>query len=511
MGRCYYAWEEWDREKGKFVKKCCQKETWKGSDEFCIFHDPSQEKDIGLFKEMLEEQIEAETSIHNFVGYCFPEEWDFSGKEFRLNVHFNGASFGQNVDFSKAFFCKNVEFSHAVFQGNADFLRATFQKAGFSSTTFQSNADFGEVAFQDDADFWEATFQEANFSFATFQRNSDFNRAIFKKDVRFYKTIFHTTNFNEATFQDDVDFNKATFQQHVSFYETVFLKGACFWGVILKDSSNFRFVTFQGDADFWGATFQKADFLGATFQKNAYFREVTFQGDADFSGTTIRESFDLVPEQVSGILDFRGAKFLLTSSVAANLRKAKFYRAYLQNVVFMNCVWPEDCIIYEEKHMNDKNINLSFSTLETIYRNLKQNTQSHGDYARAGEFYYREMEMRRESATRTRERVGLEAYKHLAGYGERYWNTAVVSASIVFIFAFLYGALDCLHYSIENPSLQQKIIDVIYFSFVTFTTLGLGDIAPATTLGKVLICVEAVIGAFMIAVFVVVFVRKMAR
>jgi hypothetical protein len=146
-----------------------------------------------------------------------------------------------------------------------------------------------------------------------------------------------------------------------------------------------------------------------------------------------------------------------------------------------------------------------------LNRNLKQNTQSHGDYARAGEFYYREMEMRRKSATRTREGVGLEAYKHLAGYGERYWNTAVVSASIVFIFAFLYGALDCLHYSAENPSLQQKIIDAIYFSFVTFTTLGLGDIAPTTTPGKVLICVEAVIGAFMIAVFVVVFVRKMAR
>jgi len=52
-------------------------------------------------------------------------------------------------------------------------------------------------------------------------------------------------------------------------------------------------------------------------------------------------------------------------------------------------------ILYEEKSMNDKNINLSYNQLETIYRDLKQNMQNHGDYTTAGEFYYREMEMRR--------------------------------------------------------------------------------------------------------------------
>jgi hypothetical protein len=118
--------------------------------------------------------------------------------------------------------------------------------------------------------------------------------------------------------------------------------------------------------------------------------------------------------------------------------------------------------------------------------------------------------MRRKGAQK-KERFWLSLYKAIAGYGERPQNTAAVSAFIVFLFAFLYGASDYLHYSIENPCLQQKVIDVVYFSLVTFTTLGLGDIAPVTTLGKVLICFEAVIGAFMIAVFVVVFVRKMSR
>ena len=161
--------------------------------------------------------------------------------------------------------------------------------------------------------------------------------------------------------------------------------------------------------------------------------------------------------------------------------------------------------------MKDENIDISYNELETIYRDLKQNMQDHGDYSKAGEFYYREMEMRRKGAEKIKDRIGLKVYKFLAGYGENYWNTAAVSGSIILIFALLYGIFDCLQYSIENPCLYQEIIDVVYFSFVTFTTLGLGDITPLTTFGKVLICLEAVIGAFMIALFVVVFVRKMAR
>ena len=90
-------------------------------------------------------------------------------------------------------------------------------------------------------------------------------------------------------------------------------------------------------------------------------------------------------------------------------------------------------------------------------------------------------------------------------------HTAGVSGFIVMLFALGYGLSGCLQYSVQNPCLYQQIKDSIYFSFVTFTTLGLGDISPLNDLGKVLICCEAVIGAFLIALFVVVFARKMIR
>jgi len=530
MKRCSYTWKQWDRKRGDNVIQCSE-ETWEGSGEFCIFHDPSPEKDADLFKKMLKEQMQTETRIHRFIGYHFPRNWDFSGNEFGFNVYFNGASFGEDASFSKASFQRSADFSDVTFQGDANFRGATFQKAKFSGTvfyrkadfnnvTFQEDVDFSNTTFQKDVDFYKATFQEIKFNFSNFHENADFNQAVFQKNVNFYKITFHSAifnrvifqedvNFGEAVFQEDVDFNEAIFRGRASFYNTIFHREACFWGVTFESHSCFNFAAFQGDADFWGANFREVEFSGSIFHKNAKFRDVAFQGDADFKAVIARESFDLVSKQVSSILDFRGAKFFFVGSVTANLKKARFYRTHLQNVAFVNCSWPKNSIIYEEKEMKDTGI--SFKELETIYRDLKRNMQNHGDHSKAGEFYYREMEMRRKGAAKIRERLGFKVYKSLAGYGERYWNTAAISGFIILFFAFLYGISDCLQYSIVNPCLYQEIVDVVYFSFVTFTTLGLGDITPLTTLGKILICLEAVIGAFMIALFVVVFVRKMAR
>ncbi|MBU7025490.1 MAG: two pore domain potassium channel family protein [Theionarchaea archaeon] len=81
----------------------------------------------------------------------------------------------------------------------------------------------------------------------------------------------------------------------------------------------------------------------------------------------------------------------------------------------------------------------------------------------------------------------------------------------IFVFAFLYWFFECLQYPMRNPTPLEQIGSTLYFSFVTFTTLGLGDIEPINFFGRTLICCEAVIGAFLIALFVVVFARKMMR
>ena len=51
----------------------------------------------------------------------------------------------------------------------------------------------------------------------------------------------------------------------------------------------------------------------------------------------------------------------------------------------------------------------------------------------------------------------------------------------------------------------------MYYSVVTFTTLGYGDMTPPDGIARPLAALQAFAGAFMMAMFVAVFGKKMTR
>ncbi|MCK5697213.1 MAG: two pore domain potassium channel family protein [Gammaproteobacteria bacterium] len=55
---------------------------------------------------------------------------------------------------------------------------------------------------------------------------------------------------------------------------------------------------------------------------------------------------------------------------------------------------------------------------------------------------------------------------------------------------------------IDAVNWKQNLPDVIYFSFVTITTLGFGDILPISSLARFFVYMESVIGIFYMAVVV---------
>lgn len=56
-----------------------------------------------------------------------------------------------------------------------------------------------------------------------------------------------------------------------------------------------------------------------------------------------------------------------------------------------------------------------------------------------------------------------------------------------------------------------QLVETLYFSVVTFTSLGYGDMRPATHAGKVLAMVEVSLGIGLITVFVGCVIRKLNR
>jgi len=137
----------------------------------------------------------------------------------------------------------------------------------------------------------------------------------------------------------------------------------------------------------------------------------------------------------------------------------------------------------------------------------------------AGHFFYAEMLMRRYQMPKWSFRRAISKLVDVfCGYGER--PLRVILFSLCFILMcgityFLLGINDSgqlLRLDLEQSGLVniQTFFKTLYFSVVTFTTLGYGDLVPIGP-SRVVAAIEAFAGSFTLALFVVVFVKKMTR
>lgn len=102
-------------------------------------------------------------------------------------------------------------------------------------------------------------------------------------------------------------------------------------------------------------------------------------------------------------------------------------------------------------------------------------------------------------------------------HGESFGRLLMTAAIVILTFAGAYWQLDLIINNPDAPQPEREFVnnpfDAIYFSTLTFTTLGLGDFQPAAAsqLGRGLVLLEATLGAILIATFVFVLGRRAAR
>ena len=126
--------------------------------------------------------------------------------------------------------------------------------------------------------------------------------------------------------------------------------------------------------------------------------------------------------------------------------------------------------------------------------------------ATAGIFYELEMDTRRHLAT-GREKIWLNVLWLMCGYGERPQNVVLCFLCTIFGFALLYSVS---HLEGPDGTVGFQFHEALYFSIVTFTSLGYGDIRPVG-IAKLFAGLEAVTGLFLTSLFIFVFCRKMLR
>ncbi len=77
------------------------------------------------------------------------------------------------------------------------------------------------------------------------------------------------------------------------------------------------------------------------------------------------------------------------------------------------------------------------------------------------------------------------------------WGALSIYLLAGLFFAYAYGIVGAVsghYFFVENPPHEQLGVDYIYFSFVTLTTVGYGDLTAAQSFGKMLAVSEALMG-----------------
>ncbi|MCV6639641.1 pentapeptide repeat-containing protein [Candidatus Albibeggiatoa sp. nov. NOAA] len=203
----------------------------------------------------------------------------------------------------------------------------------------------------------------------------------------------------------------------------------------------------------------------------------------------------------------------------ANLLGTNFKHAKVEHVNWNLPVLQERQARLLAKHNKTSEVFDLFEQAEEIYRNLRRTAEARGAFEQAGKFFYREMVMRRyQMPIFSLKRFFSKMVDLLCGYGEKPFRVAGFSSGFIIFFAICYFLLGIqsssgmLVFHPNNTMLEnlQNFANCFYFSVVTFTTLGYGDIAPVG-LSRLFAALEAFSGTFMTALFVVVFVKKMTR
>jgi len=104
--------------------------------------------------------------------------------------------------------------------------------------------------------------------------------------------------------------------------------------------------------------------------------------------------------------------------------------------------------------------------------------------------------------------------KLLTGYGVGYFRPLIASLIIIPIFAFLFWLTNGIVKNVNGKMVAPDIVDYIYHSIITFTSLGYSNIQPNLAVGhipQVLAAVESVLGALMMALLIFTITYRVSR
>ena len=387
-----------------------------------------------------------------------------------LAVKFNTGRFHKEVNFAKATFLGAVDFIDAQFLASVKFVETHFTAdAIFISAKFAAEVSFFEAKFSGRAYFFEVTFGvDVSFMSVNFAGEAVFSDSNFSGRADFYSCKFaNATLFRRASFAKELSFRSSKFSEVLDFH-TAHCSDVAFYQCQFIEAVYFR-----------SASCKDLRIDSCRLEKVFDNRDSNLKG-LSVEGISGSGEFHLDPEQL--MVSNRKGRLLGEDSLAS-LPKAKRREVltrlsrqyqYLQDN-FSRITAPDEIEDF-----------CAYMHLE-----YKRRAKPHW-FLRACDWFF---------------------YKWMAGYGVRLRQVFANGAIIIILFAFIWwwaGAHDCVVDGNNQPLSDWGFGRAFYFSMITFTTIGYGDLHPEHW-ARYLAGVEGLLGVISVSLFVVLYSRKIIR
>lgn len=509
-------------------------------------------------EEVVFEQARFEATT--FAGATFHERVSFQETEVHGDVDLSDATFAGFADLDEARFDGDTSFEGARFERDADFRGADFRGG---NRVLEPDVSFAGACFDGAADFRHAEFRGATFEDATFAGHATFEEAAYRHDSSFAGASFEDdADFDEARFDGDADFSDSSFAERAVFRGAEFLGEANY----LEDNATFEGASFASRADFDSARFTTVNFRDVSFGGEADFagsvvdERAEFDLDApdrpvvvDLTEVAIPEGFIRQPADPAN-----WPVYDLTRATVGDLRLEAEGdvdgRTLLSSVRFCEtgfdgfdfsahraALEEADWRLHEFEAPDGYRParELDPRAIELTYLEAANAARAQGDRDAAVEFSILKAHNRREKNlalfndpdlprgrrfTKGGEVVGNYAWHLVCGYGYRLWRILAASIVVVVTWGLMYALLPLVD---EGSGTTDKIdgltslsqlatvdgweivADNVYFSLVTFTTVGYGDVNPLG-MAKGLAAIEGALGVLLASLVVFVLGRRVA-
>ncbi len=482
------------------------------------------------------------------------------GVTLRLAARFDGkadfgsARFAGEAVFGSVHFAGWADFESARFAGGADFGSARFAEwAGFRSARFAGVADFRSARFAGGAGFGSARFVGvAIFGSARFDGGAGFRSARFAG----------VAGFGSARFAGGALFWSARFDGEAGFRSARFDGWALFWSARFVDDANFRLVRVRRAArlEFIGTRFARSvRFDGDPKNKRPLIRGTIFFTDATLDerltfhktrfGKHARLGFNRFLARGGATVELTGEQLRLGNPVPKEAR-TPFKRL---GAALYGWLWffNRTNLRMEGADSTDPDPKAraeaiqraadDYELLAVNYtRQPARDPEEDGcrwmahELARKAEWIrsWEDVRKKRKQAAstgqtpiqRVRSAMGWLAalilwvleniigrwlvQRTMVGFLLEWWRPVASGAVLILVYAALY-------WFVRTPTTYLKdgsgsVWDSLYFSIVTFTSLGYGDIQPKGWF-KGVAASEALAGLTLMALFTVSWARKMVR